>query len=337
MRRYLGEPIGSQPKVAVISNDALGNYVVVTPLFQKLKEKYPGITLHYYGGGRTQEFWTQEPLLDAAFSLFGNDPATITRLAQQHAPYDLVINVESSEWASCFTALLCGEETFVVGPCLASTGRGKLPLAEDEAGRLAADPEWIREGIQNEYGCLKTGFIGEIFCRLAYLDGPIPTYRLPSRLSQRELPDVLIAMSASLPEKLWPLEKWEATMRAIQGKGLSVGLLGANPSAQSAFWKGVQEENYLVEHGLVRDLRGEFTLSEVVGALGSVKRVLTLDNGILHMAASTQTPTVGLFRHGIHRLWAPPAPNVTVLTPGCGNAVAEIEVEKVREALFVGL
>jgi ADP-heptose:LPS heptosyltransferase len=67
--------------------------------------------------------------------------------------------------------------------------------------------------------------------------------------------------------------------------------------------------------------------------LGAAKAVLTLDNGILHLAAATTTPTVGLYRYGIHRLWAPPAPNLTVLTSGDGRRVADIEPDVVVRAL----
>ncbi len=61
--------------------------------------------------------------------------------------------------------------------------------------------------------------------------------------------------------------------------------------------------------------------------------MLTIDNGILHLAVASGTPTVGLFRHGIHRLWAPPSPSLTVLTPGEGQNVAGIAVQTVQEAL----
>ena len=111
------------------------------------------------------------------------------------------------------------------------------------------------------------------------------------------------------------------------------GLLGAPVSQQAQHWKGASAEDELVGDGLAIDLRGAFSLPQVVGALGAAKAVLTLDNGILHLAAATSTPTVGLYRHGIHRLWAPPAPNVTVLTAGEGNPVSAIDPAAVLSAL----
>ena len=53
-------------------------------------------------------------------------------------------------------------------------------------------------------------------------------------------------------------------------------------------------------------MRGRITLPQVAGAIAKAKAVVSLDNGILHLACSTATPTVGLYRNGIHRLWAPP-------------------------------
>jgi len=247
-------------------------------------------------------------------------------------PFDLVINMEQQPIARACAALLAGEDTFVVGPSLNSNGRGDLPFGDDEVGRLAQDKDWLAVDTPAKYSFLSTGFIGEIFCRLAYLEGPIPTYRVPSADPEQEIPDVLIATAASLAEKLWPVDKWIAICDDLRAKGLSIGLLGAKPAEQGKHWQGADEENTLVARG-VEDLRGKFTLPQVVGALEQSRAVLTIDNGILHLAAAAGTKTVGLFRHGIHRLWAPPFANLEAITPGESGSVAEISVESVSEAM----
>ena len=332
MTRYQGEPLPTAPRIAVFANDALGNYVVSTPLLSMLRARYPQGALHLFSGTRTLEFWARDKRLDNGHALFGSSPYETARVIGARE-YDLVVNMEWTPWAKAASAIAAGPSTFVVGPCLDGEGRGDLRFQDDERGALWADQEWVSPEITRRYPFLNTGFIGEIFCRLAYLEGEIPRYELPVEDVDATVPDVLIATSASLPEKLWPTEKWVAAMEALRKSGKSIGLLGAKPAAQTKFWKGNETESTLVESGLVEDLRGQFTLPQVVGALAAARQVLTLDNGILHLAAATQTPAVGLFRHGIHRLWAPPAPNVTVLTPGEDRIVAEIEVETVREAL----
>jgi ADP-heptose:LPS heptosyltransferase len=331
VRRFLGEALPERARIAVIANDALGNYVVSTPLLQMLRAKYPNAKLDYYSGTRVRELWEHDSVIDWGFPLFGTAPPD--SLKAQPNPYDLVVNIEQLAWAKCFAALISGHETAVCGPCLAPDGRSDFPFPADERGALADDKEWIAPDLTARYPFLDSSFIGEIFCRLAYLEGPVPPYKVPSAEPAGEIPDILIATAASLPEKLWPVEKWLRALESLKQRGLSIGLIGAKPKEQKQFWQGGSGEEELVASGLVRDLRGQFTLPEVVGALGRAQKVLTLDNGILHMAVSTGVPTIGLYRHGIHRLWAPPYENLTVLTPGEDRPVSDISVEQVLSAL----
>lgn len=336
VKRYQGEPLPPSARIALLANDALGNYVVATPLIAMLKAKFPGAHLTFLSGGRTAEFWRNDPRLDASHLIYGTDLREAAEFVVRQS-FDWVINLETSTWAMAMAALACGEDTFVTGPCLNSDGRSPLPSGDNERGRLLDDREWISEDLTTRYPFLESGFIGEIFCRLAWMEGPICRYHVPSQpVDASTIPDVLIATSASLPEKLWPVEKWEAALDAMRAQGRTVGLLGAKPAAQSKFWRGNETEARLVESGRVQDLRGQFTLPQVVGALAAARYVFTLDNGILHLAAATETPTVGLFRHGIHRLWAPPAPNVTVVTPGEGRMVADIPVAEAVGAMGLG-
>jgi heptosyltransferase-3 len=331
--RYCGEKLPLGLRIAVVSNDAIGNYVVVTPLLQMLKASLGPKRLVYFSGPRTEELWSRDPNIDRGAVLFGPPiQQSMTALVSEE-PFDLVINVEWSAWAKVFTAALCRPETYVCGPCVGPGGRGDLPFADDLRGQLWQDSEWIAPDLTERYPFLKSGFIGEIFCRLAYLEGEIPPYGIRGEPVNVPIPDVLIAMSASLPEKLWPIEKWREVLSDLQGFGISVGLLGAPPSSQGKFWLGNAAESAVVDEGLAQDLRGKFSLPEVIGALGTARAVLTLDNGILHLSSGLETPTIGLYREGIHRLWAPPGPNITVLLPEPGETVASISADKVIEEL----
>ncbi|MBN9500237.1 MAG: hypothetical protein BGO01_05630 [Armatimonadetes bacterium 55-13] len=333
MRRYQGQALSPNPRIAVIANDALGNFVAATPLLQMLRHKFPAAHLSYFGGTRTRELQDASDLFDEGHILHGADFREVCVRALESAPHDLVINLEQQPVARAFAAVLAGPETYVVGPCFNSDSRGDLPYANDEMGRLAMDKNWLNEDTPSRFPFLKTGFISEIFCRLAYLEGPIPRYRVPSSDPGREIPDVLVATAASLPEKLWPIDKWIEVASTLVHSGKAIGLLGAPPREQGKHWKGAEDEERLLDVG-VEDLRGRLTLPQVVGALQGAQAVLTIDNGILHLSAAAGTPTVGLFRHGIHRLWAPPFANLTVLIPGEDELVAEIKVETVLEAIL---
>ena len=335
MRRYAGEELPVGCRIAIVANDALGNYVVSTPLLQMLRQKWRPSTLHYYSGTRTEELWMEDSKIDWGFPLYGSEPhfSVLNAFAETSEPYDLVINLENTAWSKAFASTIAAMNTYICGPCVGGDSRGDLPFEADGQGRLWADKEWISADLPLKYPFLQTGFIGEIFCRLAYLEGDVPAYEVPAREVNEAVPDVLISTAASLPEKLWPLDKWVEIIQRLKSEGMEVGLIGAKPTAQSLFWKGSEGEDELVRRRLVKDLRGAFHLPAVVGALAKAKAVLTIDNGILHLAVGSGSPTVGLYRYGIHRLWAPPYENLTVLIPDEDKGVETVEVDTVWEAL----
>lgn len=334
MIRYEGGPLPPRPQIAIVANDAIGNFVVCTPLAQALQAKFPDCSIDYYGGTRTRELQLASDLFRSTHCLFGVPPSESFKLAACAPVYDLVVNVESSATARLFAAALAGPETQVVGPCMDAQGRKELAVGDTPQGRLLADMGWIDEDITDRHPFLKTGFIGEMYCRLCYLEGDIPPYKLPTEDPGSEIPDILIAMSASLPEKIWPSEKWQETLTRLKKEGATVGLIGGPVQLQQGLYKGSNAEADVVERGLCEDLRGQFSLPQVVGALSKAKAILTLDNGILHLAVGGGKPVVGLYRHGIHRLWAPPYPNLTVITPGEGKPVSDIEVDAVLGAML---
>lgn len=337
MIRYSGQPLPQNPRIAVIANDAIGNFVIGTPLMQMLREAHSPQELVYFGGRRSQELSLASDLIDCAFPLHGTPPRSafveIAELIQQGGEFDLVVNIEWSRYAVTATAVLAGDQTFVCGPTLDSEGRNLLPWPEDAQGKLWADQEWVDPNICARYPFLKSPFIGEIFCRLAYLEGEVPAYKVPTVIPTGKIPDVLIATSASLSEKLWPAEKWKVALEKLKEDGLSVGLIGALPNPRRSYWEGDATEQSLVDSALCEDFRGIWTLPEVAGALTQARAVLTLDNGIMHLAVASQTPTVALFREGIHRLWTPPSPTLLPVVANPGEPVAEIAIESVTSAM----
>lgn len=340
MKRYQGQELPSEPLIAVVANDAIGNFVVTTPLLQMLRARFAGCKVVYFGGHRVVELGRASDLVEEFYPLHGTAPNQFARDVAARTgrwKFDLIVNVEWTAYARSATAMLAGEGAYVCGPCLDGMGRGDLPFPDDERGALWKDQEWVAPDLTERYPFLKTGFIGEIFCRLAYLEGEVPGYRVPTSDPGRPIPDVLIATAASLPSKLWTSEGWKSGVRFLRDRGLTVGLLGAPVRVQNAFWTGGAVEDELVAERLVEDLRGAFSLPQVVGALSRTKLVWSLDNGILHLAAATDRPTVGLFRHGIHRLWLPPFGRIDVVTPCQGQDVDQIGIAQVCGRLDAAL
>lgn len=327
MKRYTGAGVAEGARIAVITNDALGNFVVATPLLQMLRSELKPLIIDYFGGNRIAELAKGSDLIDYFWPLHGQSPRSLAD--ERFEPYDLVVNVEWTTWAKCAAAILAGENGYVCGPCLDEEGRADLPFADDERGDLWRDQEWVSAEVTSRYPFLGSGFIGEVFCRLAYLGGEVPAYRVQQHNPGGTVPDVLLATSASLQDKLWPVENWTAIVSHMIGAGATVGLLGASPKSQKKYWLGADEEQAVVSAGAA-DLRGAFTLPEVVGALARCKLALTLDNGILHLACAAGTPTIGLYRHGIRRLWAPPHSGLRVVEAPAGDTVASIPLVDVQ-------
>lgn len=284
--------------------------------------------LTYFGGKRTWEMQVASDLFEATYPLHGTSLDEAVKAGR--GKYDLIINVENGPHAKVFAHAIA-EDALVCGPCGNGTDPD-LPCPDDTRGDLWRDREWISPELTSRYPFLRTGWIAEIYARLAYLDGPVPMYRVPAEPVAHDF-DVLIATSASLSEKLWTRDKWTAALSGLSKRGLNIGLLGAKPNDQKTHWKGADDETMMVQSGLLADLRGKWTLPQVVGALSKARCVLTLDNGILHLAAAAGAPTVGLFRNGIHRLWAPPSDKLTVLVPGEGEPVSDIPLGAVMEAM----
>jgi ADP-heptose:LPS heptosyltransferase len=352
VKRYQGQALPSDCRVAVLANDALGNFAVCNPLLQVIRFHYPLCTLDYYGGERTRELEEASlrnaknssscRLLDWRTSVRGVKVRDVFRHAlrrlRQVKHYHLVINIEASEPYPTLCALL-GVKGFVVGPCLAPDGRGMYSFLEDERGRLWADPDWKSPNLLARYPFLTTGFISEIFIKGSYLTpipgspwaGEVPKYSFPKENFPLNV-EGIVATGASLPEKMWPTEKWMELLSWLKTVGMRFALIGAPPKKARSLYASATDDDQLVQKGLVEDWRGKLTLPEVVGALSQAKLVISVDNGIVHLAAMDEAPTVALYRPGFERLWAPPNPNLIRISPEEGG-VAEIPVETVFRAI----
>lgn len=181
MIRFQGAAHGPINRVAVIANDALGNFAAATPLLQKLRSDWDVQHVLYVGGRRTREFQSMFSLIDESIDLFSTSiPEAIQELSARTGSFDVVINLESSDLARTAAALLAGDHGAVCGPCIGPDGRGVLEPPVGEPGQLLVDRGWASPDLPHRYQCLDSGFIGEIFVRLCGMSGPVPRVKLPS-------------------------------------------------------------------------------------------------------------------------------------------------------------
>jgi hypothetical protein len=318
----------------LVANDAIGNYAIASGLAAMIRAEWMPRRLELWSGDRVLDFTVDPRPFDRVRMFLRRPPSEVEALVRSAAPdHDLVINIENSPESKRLAVLLAGASTCVCGPAVDRSG-ADLPWPDDDFGRLWADASWTSESLLRRHPFLRSQFIGEIFARLVGLRGDLlpPVVRRSPALVP--VPDVVVAMSASLQDKLWSCASWRSALAVLRDEhGLSAGLVGARPSAQRGHWLGADAEDELVQSGCVRDMRGTLTLPEVADLIDRARLVVTLDNGIMHLAATSSTPVVALFRHGIHRLWAPRWGKVEPVVAPEGSPVEAIPVAQVLGAV----
>jgi heptosyltransferase III len=312
---YSGEHLGARPHVAVIFRDQIGDFVVTTPLMRGFRERFPDLALDYFGGEHTRELEDASHLVDARVSLFGGAQdeveAFITRRVLEAGPYTLAVNLESDAEAARVAGRL--RSRFIVGPFLDPASNELRIPPGGGIDRLWADV-WNRPDLRQDYAQLGSQFIGEIFCHLARIETDFTRTEVPTAKPPFETPSVLLATGASRGAKLWPAEHWEALATWLLDRGEHVGLLGAPPRMQNAAYHAGHTDERILERGGI-DLRGHLTLPQVAGALAASRAFITVDNGLMHLAAGVAAPTLALFGASPRRIWAPPSPTVQIVEP----------------------
>lgn len=346
-RRYGGEALGDRPHIAVLGSSRLGNYVVTTPLLRGLKERWPAATVDFFGSPATAELERACPWIDWRTSVFplGDGrlavlpSAAIDRLATT-GPYDLAINCNGfNPHATSLTTLL--EPEYFAGAAPGDDVRHPPGPDDHPYHRMVAETDWTTAEFRERYaGWLTSNYIGELFCRMAFIETDFFRIELESRPPRVPVPDVLVHASSSRDAKLWPADRWLAVLDWCAARDLDVGLVGVAPArtapgALESDATRVQDpvaiESALASHPAVTDLRGRTSPLELAGAFREAGACVSVDSGPLHVAAAVRCPTVAICATdaaGVgaspRDLWMPRGPHVrvTVSERTCGTCLA---------------
>jgi ADP-heptose:LPS heptosyltransferase len=286
-------------------------------LLRGLRERYPDLILDYFGGQRMRELEEASPLVDWRYSLFGPPraledlPASLDERRRAAGAYDLAINLEFDPIAARACGLI--QPRLVAGPWIDSASGARVEPPRRGIDGLWHDI-WNRPDLRDDYPTLETQFIGEIFCRLARVQTDFTRVEAPSAAPPFTPPPILIATGGNRSAKLWPATYWRAVARWLGEMGHTFGLLGAAPAVQQSAYHAADVDAALVAEGAV-DLRGALSLPQVTGALQMARAFVTVDNGLMHLAAAVDAPTIALFGASPRRIWAPRRPSVRIIDP----------------------
>lgn len=324
MERFANQPLRSRPHLAVFSSTKVGNFVVTTPLLRGLKEKYPDCTLDFFGSDITRDFETHSPYIDFRFSLYTKRPdflealtATVRDRLDAAGPYDLAINCDEFSELN-LVAVTAIRPQFLAGGGLSLDFRRKFDVGETPTQQMLQDDDWDSPDFLQRYsGIITSNYIGELFCRMAYVETDFFKLELPIQPPPFDTPDILIHVTTTRSAKMWPVQYWRKVVDWCDRQGLSVGLVGSPPNVQQALYhSGSNEDALLAETSLI-DLRGQTSLIELAGALKQARACISVDAGPLHIAAAVDCPTIAIFGNDADgngaspsRLWAPRIPHV---------------------------
>ena len=147
--------------------------------------------------------------------------------------------------------------------------------------------------------------------------------------------------------KEWPLESWRDLAARLVERGYSIVLTGAAADAE-------RTEQFVRSceglEGCVENAAGRYALSELVELLGRASCVVSVNTGVMHLAAASGAPTVALNGPTSEARWGPIGDRVRSVNadlPGCGylnlgfeydrgrtDCMREISVDRVADAVF---
>lgn len=321
MRAYDGRVLPEGTRIAVVVGDAPGNYIVTSRLLDAVKSRNPESDLYVTSGPKTWDLAKANERLAKPIPIC--EPGV-----SMMASCDLVICVEQNEEAIELARNLVRPNGFVAG----HLEKEVAPPNHGSHSAFWQEPNWADRETLNPYPFVDEHHISALFCVGSHFEaGP---FRYKLTVSERAVPapDVLISAAASLDSKLWTCEKWVDLVKELRAQGYTVGVMGAKPSDQKKNWLGCAHEDAIISRARAYDLRGIGSLPTIPALMRGAKLMLTIDNGLMHLACSVGIPTVGLFRRSICNLWAPPLSTLRALVNDEDQRVADLPMEVVLRA-----
>jgi ADP-heptose:LPS heptosyltransferase len=135
----------------------------------------------------------------------------------------------------------------------------------------------------------------------------------------------------------WPAERWRDLAEIVTREGFSIVLTGGPADAErtAAFARSCGELASNMEL-----VAGRFGIDELIGVLARARCVVSVNTGVMHLAAATGVPTLGLNGPTSSLRWGPVGPRAVSVDsdlPGCGYLNLGFEYEGQRIDCMQGI
>ena len=305
-------------RIAVLRANALGDFLVVVPALQALRDAYPGAQITVMGSPWLPELlqsrpgpWDRAVVAPNYPGIRGQPPrarigSEVKGFVQEHRAldYDLAVQMQGGgRNSNSFIREL--RARLAVGP--------RTPDAEPLDRMTPYLPHrhevlrWLE--VVALVGAYGPGSVDALTPRLAVTAADIAESRAAR---PHDDPFVAVHVGALDPRRRWPLTHFIELVSLLERDGLSVVLVGS------------QLDRHL-SHSVAQarphcsDLSGQLSLGGTLGLLSRAAAFAGNDSGPRHLAVAAGTPTVGIF-------WAP---NVLTFGPLTGPHHAAIAFRNV--------
>ena len=277
-------------KICVIKPSALGDVVQSLPILPILKHLFPQSHVSWVINRELSELLTGNSCLDELipFDRRGGISAWWKLLKRlRRAQFDLVFDLQGLMRTGIMT--LATQAPIRIGLQTAREGSHLAchQLLPDSGNQVPAYRRTWR--IAEELG------LGELRSQTEIV---IPDY---DRQWAEQLraglhgPLLVIQPGTRWQTKQWPIRQYaEVIRRAIKELGMSAIIIGS-PNESATAQELVELVNHAVPRCEILSLAGQTTIKQLAALLQQADLVLSNDSGPLHLAASLETPVVGVF------------------------------------------
>jgi len=273
--------------ILVIRPGGMGDAVLLFPLLQAIRRRFPSATIEVLAERRNAEVFGLTPNLVSEVLCYDRIGDVLRTLDRR---YDAVIDTEQWYRLSAVAARLIRAERRIG---FATNERRRLfniPVVYDQRRHEAENFLALLAGLTGEYLSLDPD---QPFLTLrdAFPGHPLgePSERVPVT--------VLIAPGAGYPEKQWGPERFRQLVEWLVANGYSAGFIGGPTDIRLAekIIKGLPVQNFT----------GRTPLRETARLIATAALVIGGDSVALHLAAAFGTPSVALFGPTPPSQWAP--------------------------------
>jgi heptosyltransferase-2 len=282
--------------------------VLAQPLFRRLHERHPGLTLDVLAPAWTHALFARMPEIDTTLtSPFGHGEIALKRR------YALARELAMRNYAQAIVLPNSFKSALV--PFFAG-----IPLRTGFIGEA-------RWGLLNDARRLDKRALPlmvERFAALAEaaghdLERPLAAARLVVDTAQRDATLTRLSLTPGRavavlcpgaeygPAKRWPARYFAELARKLAGAGYAVWLAGSGKDAT------VGDEIAQASAGACVNLCGKTSLAEAIDVLSFAALVVSNDSGLMHIAAALDKPLVALFGSSSPAFTPPASPRATIV------------------------